>query len=166
MDVSYRFAFFGLKLDMRDSIKYTVALVCLFTIGIGFKIAATPPRKQEQGASVEGLDRLHKTDLRALYDQMNVDSFEGQLRSDVPISWANLRTNPSCGNCAAMTDSDNGRPRIRFDDERVQSENSLHLLMGHEMCHLATTEEVKKNKEDVHGPLWQECMRRFEIVRE
>ena len=151
---------------MRDSIKYFVIVICLFAIGIGFKIAATPPKKQERGAYVEGPDRLHNTDLRALYDHMNVDSFGGQLRSDVPIFWANLRTNPSCGNCAAMTDYDNGRPRIRFDDERVQSENSLHLLMGHEMCHVATIEEVKKNKEDAHGLLWQECMRRFEVVRE
>lgn len=151
---------------LRDSIKYVVIVICLFAIGIGFRIAATPPKKQEQGAYVEGLDRLHNIDLHALYDQMNLDCFGGQLRSDVTIFWANLRTNPSCGNCAAMTDYDNGRPRIRFDDERVQSENSLHLLMGHEMCHLATTEEVKKNKEDVHGPLWQECMRQFEIVRE
>ena len=146
MDVSFRFAFFGLRLDMRDSIKYIVIVVCLFAIGIGFKIAATPPRKQEQGASVEGLDRLHKTDLRALYDQMNVDSFEGQLGSDVPIFWAKLRTNPSCGNCAAMTDYDNGRPRIRFDDERVQSENSLHLLMGHEMCHFSDNRRGEKEQ--------------------
>jgi SprT-like family len=151
---------------MRDSIKYVVIVICLFAIGIGFKIAATPPRRQEQVPYVEGLDRLHKTDLHALYNQMNLESFGGQLRSDVTIFWANLRTNPSCGNCAAMTDYGNGRPRIRFDDERVQSENSLHLLMGHEMCHLATNEEVKKSTEDAHGPLWQECMRRFEVVHE
>jgi hypothetical protein len=151
---------------VRDSIKYVVIVICLFAIGISFKIAATPPKKQEQVAYVEGLDRLHNIDLSALYDQINLDSFDGLLRSDVPIFWANLRTNPSCGNCAAMTDYDNGRPRIRFDDERVQSEDSLRLLMGHEMCHVATTEEVQRNKEDAHGPMWQECMRRFETVRE
>ena len=151
---------------MRDLIKYVVIVICLFAIGIGVKIAATPAKKQELGAYVQGLDRLHNTDLHALYDQINVDSFGGQLRSDVPIFWTNLRTNPSCGNCAAMTDYETGRPRIRFDDERVQSESSLHLLMEHEMCHVATIEEVKKKKEDAHGPSWQECMRQFELVRE
>jgi hypothetical protein len=147
-------------------IKYVVMVICLFSIGIGLKIVAPPPKKQEQSAYVERLNRLHNTDLRALYDQINMDSFGGQLRTDVLILWANLRTSPSCGNCAAMTDYNNGRLQIRFDDERVQSKNSLLLLMGHEMCHVATIEEVKKIKEEAHGPLWQECMRRFEVVRE
>jgi SprT-like family len=149
---------------MRNSIKYAVIVICLLAIGIGFKMAATPGKRQEQTAQVRGLERLRHTDLRALYDQINADSFGGRLRSDVPIFWANLRTNPICRNCAAMTDYDAGRPRIRFDDERVQSANSLKVLMEHEMCHLATLEEVKKNKEDAHGPLWQGCMSRFEVV--
>jgi hypothetical protein len=150
---------------VRDSIKYGVIVICLIAIGIGFKIAATPVKKQERGEQAQELDRLHNTDLRALYDQMNIDNFGGHLRNDVPLSWTNLRTNPSCGNCAAMTDCDTGRPRIRFDDERVQSDSSLHLLMEHEMCHVATIEKVRTNKENAHGPSWQECMRKFEVVR-
>jgi hypothetical protein len=150
---------------VRNSIKYGVIVICLLAVGLAIKIATMPAKKQDLSAYSQGLDRLHNTDLRALYRQMNADSFSGQLSNDVPIFWANLRTNPDCGNCAAMTDFDTGRPRIRFDDERVQSESSLHLLMEHEMCHVATIDEAKKNKKDAHGPLWQECMKRFEVVR-
>jgi hypothetical protein len=149
---------------MRNPIKYAVIVICLLAIGIGLKMAGMPEKKQEQAAQVPGLERLHHTDLRALYDQINADSFGGRLRGDVAIFWANLRTNPICRNCAAMTDYDAGRPRIRFDDEKVESENSLQVLMEHEMCHVATLEKAKKNKQDAHGPLWQGCMRRFEVV--
>jgi len=78
------------------------------------------------------------------------------------VSWADLRSNPDCGKCGAMTDYDSGRPAIRFDNERVRTEKALRRLMQHEMCHVAVIDAATKLRQDSHGPLWQECMKRFE----
>jgi SprT-like family len=154
------------KSDVRNPSKHAVTLACLFIILIGAWVVATVEERREQERVQRDRDfaikLLHDTDLIALYEQINRVSFGGQLRADVPVSWANLRSDRDCGKCGAMTDYDSGRPAIRIDNERVRTENSLRLLMQHEMCHVAVIDAATKLRQDSHGPLWRECMKRFE----
>jgi len=152
--------------DVGNPTKNPIAVACLFVVLVGAWVAATSEerRAQEQEQRDRGfaLELLHDTDLTALYAEINLDSFGGQLRADVPVSWADLRSNPDCGKCGAMTDYGSGRPAIRFDTERVRTEKDLRRLMQHEMCHVAVIDAATKLRQVSHGPLWQECMKRFE----
>lgn len=152
--------------DVPNPTKYGIAVTCLLVVLIGAWGAATfeerRRQEQEQHDREFALKLLRATDLTALYAEINLASFGGQLRADVPVSWANLRSNRDCGECGAMTDYDSGRPAIRFDNERVRTERGLRRLMQHEMCHIAVIDAATKLQQDSHGPSWQECMKRFE----
>ena len=167
----YKRTIFCAPAPAQDSVvsnrtKNPIAVACLSIILVGAGVAAMfeerREQEQEQRDREFALKLLHATDLTALYEQINVTSFGGQLRPDVPVSWADLRSNPDCGKCGAMTDYDSGRPAIRFDNERVRTEKGLRRLMQHEMCHVAVIDAATKLRQESHGPLWQECMKRFE----
>ena len=143
-----------------------VSVACLSAICISLAVAVSSEsnreQQREQARQDLAFETLHNTDLHALYAEINHASFADQLPPDVPVSWADLRSNPYCGKCGAATDYDLGSPRIRFDTERVRSENFLRFLMRHEMCHVASHNEATRLAQDPHGPIWQECMKRFD----
>src|SRR5216684_3668597 len=95
--------------DVRNPTKNAMPLACLFVVLIGALGAATFDERREQEQEQEQRDRefalnlLHAADLTALYAEINLASCGGQLRADVPVSWADLRYNRDCGKCGAMT---------------------------------------------------------------
>jgi hypothetical protein len=151
-----------------------VAFLCILSIAAWFAWVseAQSEKAQEEFRQEFALKQLHQTDLRALYDQINADSFAGQLPTStyVPVSWEDLRSNIYCGNCGGMTDFDSGTPAIRINTARVRSEKGLRQTMKHEMCHVSVYEAAVKIGDAAfremdaapHGPSWQECMKRFE----
>ena len=98
-----------------------------------------------------GRERVRGTDLQALYDQINRDSFRGAL-PPVSVKWGYL---------------DDAYGRTYYDEEEividrasVTSEGMLRETMRHEACHVATRQAVIDGEDD-HGAAWQACMERF-----
>ena len=151
---------------MANVVKSAFANACITLLCIGGAIAVSlvenRGQEQEQDSREFKVKLLHETYLTDVYNQINRDSFGGQLSTDVLVSWADLRSNPGCGGCGAMTEYDSGRPTIRINTDKVKTEKSLRKLMQHEMCHVAVFEAGAKNENDPHGPQWQVCMKRFE----
>lgn len=155
---------------MLNSIKRDLAVVCFSIVGLS-GIAGVLGQKMEQAqARARAAERreqelaaenLHHTDLRPLYEEINLASFDGMLPVDVPVSWANLSSNRYCGNCGGMTDWDSGSPAIRLNTATVKTEKGMRELLQHEMCHVAVNDEAIRIGQDAHGPLFQECMKRF-----
>ena len=147
------------KLSVRDSIKAAIAVTCLIVIGGGgmFVLAWEWQRKQDQ----QQLELVRTTDLPALYRQINFDRFEGKLPADVRVTWDELGGNDSGGYYVGETSFDDAKPAIRIDIVRVKTEEHLLHVMQHEMCHVATHDDVRKTGQDPHGDFWHACMRRF-----
>src|SRR5580704_10988175 len=92
------------KLSVPDSIKTAIAVACLVVIGGGgmFLTAWEWQRKQDQ----QQLELVRTTDLPALYRQINFDSFDGKLASDVRVTWDELGGNGSGGYYVGETSFD------------------------------------------------------------
>lgn len=155
---------------MPSWIKRDLALVCFCIAGLAGIAGALGhafEKSQERAHAAErreqalAAEALHHTDLRPLYDEINLAHFDGMLPVNVPVSWANLSSNRYCGGCGGMTDWDSGRPAIRINTATVKTEQGMRELLQHEMCHVAVNDEAIRNGQDPHGPLFQECMKRF-----
>ncbi|MGB2665649.1 MAG: SprT-like domain-containing protein [Candidatus Acidiferrum sp.] len=128
---------------MRRLIHITVSLVCLAAILFGARYAW-------------GRERLRQADLSGLYQQINEQSFDGSL-PDVAVEWSELPDD-----YGKTTFYDDGRVEIGIDRESVTDDEQLTETMQHEMCHVATRDEVVKTGQDAHGAAFQACMNRFE----
>ena len=114
-----------------------------------------------QARAIEA-QQVHDADLPLVYAALNRQYFGGQLPNYVSVSWADLVANKDCASCAGLTDWDTGFPRIRLDPKSVRTENFLREAMEHEMCHVATADAATTARQDLHGPLFQECMQRYQ----
>ncbi len=103
-----------------------------------------------------GRERLRQADLSGLYQEINQESFNGEL-SDATVEWAELPDD--YGKTRFYSD---GRVEIGIDRDSVTDEEQLTETMQHEMCHVATHDEVVRLHQDDHGEEFQSCMKRFE----
>jgi SprT-like family protein len=102
-----------------------------------------------------GRERLRQTDLHAVYQQVNRDSFGSNL-PDVSVKWAEL---PDDYGVAVFYPD--GTVEIEIDRESVTSEEQLLETMRHESCHVMTHAVVEETRQDWHGDAFQTCMLRF-----
>ena len=102
-----------------------------------------------------GREKLRDPDhLHALYQQTNKEFFEGQLR-DVEVKAYDLSEEKAEGITYQEAED---KFVIVLDPNWNTSEAEALSTVRHESCHLATWGQ----ESDVHGPLFQECMKRFE----
>jgi SprT-like family len=103
-----------------------------------------------------GRERLCDPDhLHALYQETNKQFFAGQL-CDVEVKSHDLSVEDAAGiTYQEMPD----RVVIVLDPKWNVSEDEALRTMSHEACHVATWDVMDPN--DVHGPPFQECMKRF-----
>jgi hypothetical protein len=128
---------------MRQRFKISLSLACLAVIFWGAGYA-------------RGRERLRQTDLHAVYQQVNRDSFGSNL-PDVSVKWAEL---PDDYGVAIFYP--NGTVEIEIDRASVTSEEQLLETMRHESCHVMTHAVVEETRQDWHGEAFQGCMKRFE----
>ena len=114
------------------------------------------PHRYERIDFCSGRERLRDPDhLHALYQETNKEFFGGQLR-DVEVKSHDL----SDEDLAGVTYKEmKNRFVIVLDPKWDTSEDEALHTMRHEACHVATWDVMDKN--DVHGPPFQECMKRF-----
>jgi predicted SprT family Zn-dependent metalloprotease len=103
-----------------------------------------------------GPEHLRQTDLPNLYQQINAQSFDGSL-PNVAVEWSQLPDN-----YGETRFYDDGRVEIGIDRESVTDDEELRETMQHEMCHVATHDDVVPLHPDDHGDLFQSCMKGFE----
>jgi hypothetical protein len=97
-------------------------------------------------------ERFHDTDLPALYQRINTESFNGALpRADV--HWDTL-----LGRYGETVARPNWA-EIRIDRATVTDDRELLEVMEHESCRAYVG--TLNVKEDDHGAEWQACMKRF-----
>jgi SprT-like family len=102
-----------------------------------------------------GRERLRKVDLDAWYREDNARYFGGQLEQ-VYVRWGGLQKEGAWG----ITRSDEfGYLEIVLDRYELRTETDARVILRHEECHVATLDEVS-----MHGPRFQECMRRAGFV--
>jgi hypothetical protein len=102
-----------------------------------------------------GRERLRKTDLEAWYQEDNAAYFGGELQP-VYVRWGDLQAEHALG----MTQMDEeGYLEIVLDRFELRTESDARTILHHEECHVATLDE-----EPMHGPWFQECMRRNGFV--
>jgi len=102
-----------------------------------------------------GRERLRDPEyLHALYQDTNKEFFGGQL-PDVKLKSHDLSDDKAMG-VTYQEDEDN--LVIVLDPKWSTSEDEALGTMRHESCHVATWQQ----EPDPHGPLFQECMKRFE----
>jgi predicted SprT family Zn-dependent metalloprotease len=99
-------------------------------------------------------ERLRQTDLQTVYEHINQESFNGEL-SDATVEWS--EPPDYYGDATFYGD---GHVAIRIDRDSV--EEQLTETTRHEMCHLATHDDVVRLHQDDQGELFQSCMARFE----
>jgi hypothetical protein len=105
-----------------------------------------------------GRERLRDPNyLHALYQETNRKFFAGQL-SDVEVKAHNLSEEKAEGITYKKTED---RFVIVLDPYWNTSEAETSDTMRHESCHVATWGQ----EPDVHGLLFQECMKRFETEK-
>jgi hypothetical protein len=105
-----------------------------------------------------GRERLRSPDhLHALYQETNSEFFGGQL-PDVVLKVEDLSDKDAEGVTYKETED---TFVIVLDPKWNTSENEALDTMRHEACHVATWED----EPDVHGPRFQECMKRFEAEK-
>jgi predicted SprT family Zn-dependent metalloprotease len=95
-------------------------------------------------------------DLHAVYQQVNRESFAGQLL-DVSVKWSDL---PNDYGMAIFYPD--GTAEIEIDRASVTSEEQLLETMRHEACHVETHAVAEAIAQDWHGEAFQVCMKRFE----
>jgi len=128
---------------VRRCLHIAVSYLCLF-VGLGARYALAK-------------EPMRDVDLCQLYRDMNTQYFQGKLQRNVPVLWGN----PGAGNDAVTYTFKNGGTEIVIDHRAVTSEQRLHHIIAHEMCHVATQRAAYAAAEDVHGQAWQSCMKRF-----
>jgi predicted SprT family Zn-dependent metalloprotease len=128
---------------MRQRLQISLSLACLAVIFWGAGYA-------------RGRERFRQTDLHAVYQQVNRDSFGSNL-PDVSVKWAEL---PDDYGVAIFYPD--GTVEIEIDRESVTSEEQLLETMRHESCHVMTHAVVEETRQDWHGEAFQACMKRFE----
>jgi predicted SprT family Zn-dependent metalloprotease len=101
-------------------------------------------------------EHLRGTDVKQLYEQVNRDSFHGEL-PPATVTWGYLPD--AYGETTFYTDD---TASIEIDRASVTSGKMLRETMEHEMCHVATRVVVQETGQDVHGAAWTDCMRRFD----
>jgi hypothetical protein len=103
-----------------------------------------------------GRERLRDPNhLHTLYQQTNKQFFGGQLR-DVELKSHDLSDEKAEG----MTYQEFDDKFVIVLDPNWNTSNTETLdTVQHEACHVATWHAVDPN--DVHGPPFQECMKRF-----
>ena len=107
-----------------------------------------------------GRERLRDPDhLHALYQETNKEFFGGQLR-DVEVKSHDLSDYEAEG--ITYQETEDGFV-IVLDPKWNTSEDEALRTMRHEACHVATWDVMDPNDVhgDVHGPPFQECMKRF-----
>lgn len=102
-----------------------------------------------------GRERLRQTDLHAVYQQVNRESFNGRL-PDVLVKWSDLVD--VYGVAIFYPD---GTAEIEIDRASVTSEKQLLETMRHEACHVMTHAVVEATGQDWHGEAFQTCLLRF-----
>jgi predicted SprT family Zn-dependent metalloprotease len=127
---------------MRSRLHVGISLVGVGVILFGVRYAS-------------GREQVHDADLRSLYQDINRESFAGQL-PDISIEWADLPE--SYGKARMYLD---GSADIQISRQIVKTDSDLRNTMHHEACHIAAREEIERLNQDDHGPALEECMKRF-----
>ncbi len=127
---------------MRRLIQIAVSLICLGIIFGGVTYA-------------RGRQLLRQTDLHRVYEQINRESFDGEL-PDVLVVWGDLTVD--YGLTLFYPDKS---VKIVIDRQSVTSEHQLRETLSHESCHVLTRYLVEQTGQDPHGPAFQACMQRF-----
>jgi predicted SprT family Zn-dependent metalloprotease len=94
-----------------------------------------------------GREQLRRTDLQAVYHQINRDSFDGALPA-VSVEWRDLGSNEY---------GETDYTSVSINRETVTTSKQLRETMQHEMCHIRGGSDEK----DIHGQAFQTCMQRF-----
>lgn len=103
-------------------------------------------------------EQIQPMDLHHLYQDVNRDSFDGQL-PDVAVRWGDLSKEDAYG----ITHFEKGTPYLmEVDRLSVRSESFAIDVIRHESCHIATNREVKRLKEDPHGATFAACMAKIQ----
>jgi hypothetical protein len=124
-------------------VRIAVSLIALAVICFGVRYAV-------------GRERLRSPDhLHALYQDTNRKFFDGKL-SDVEVISRDLPPD-RVGETRKDTED---TFVIVLDTNWNTSEDEALDTVRHESCHVATWDVMDPN--DVHGPPFQECMKRFE----
>lgn len=155
---------------MRDLIKFVLTGTFLYALLVGglyatFKAEeqAQAQRRQQQELAIE---QLQKTDLQPLYEQINIQNFGDELPHDTIVVWQDLNgnLNPNCQNaCGGWTELNTGKPlRIVVNKATVKTDSRMLEVLRHEMCHVAVSQAGQYDDKDMHGPPFQECMKRFQ----
>jgi predicted SprT family Zn-dependent metalloprotease len=127
---------------VRRLIQLAVSLICLGIIFGGVTYA-------------RGRQLLRQTDLHRVYEQINRESFDGEL-PDVSVVWGDLTVDYGL----TLFYPDNS-VRIVIDRQSVTSEHQLRETLSHESCHVLTRYLVEQTGQDAHGPAFHACMQRF-----
>jgi hypothetical protein len=127
-----------------------VSLLSLAVIFFGVRYAVTRER-------IRSPQHLH-----AMYEKTNKDYFDGQL-PDVNLKSGNLSDENAMGITSTEWDIEKEQERfyIVIDPHWNTSDDEALSVMQHESCHVATWGEAP----DPHGPLFQECMKRFKTEK-
>lgn len=127
--------------------RITVSLLCLAIIffGVGYAI---------------GRERLRDPNhIHALYQQTNKKYFDGQLR-DVELKVHDLSDEKAEG----ITYQESAEKFVIVLDPNWNTSEAEALdTVQHESCHVFTWDVI--DPKDQHGPLFQDCMKRFEIAK-
>jgi predicted SprT family Zn-dependent metalloprotease len=94
-----------------------------------------------------GREQLRRTDLQAVFHQINHDSFDGAL-PEVSIEWRDLGSNEY---------GETDYTSVSINWRLVTTKEQLQETIEHEMCHIS----VGAHEKDIHGQAFQTCMRRF-----
>ena len=127
---------------MRQRFQISISLACLAIICYGSGYAT-------------GREQLRQTELHAVYQQVNRDSFGGNLQ-DVSVKWSDLPND-----YGVTIFYPNGMAEIEIDRASVTSEQQLMETMRHEACHVDTHAVVEETAQNWHGEAFQTCMLRF-----
>ena len=126
---------------MRWRILVSLLSLAIICFGVGYAV---------------GRERLRDPDhLHTLYQETNKQFFGGQM-PDVELKAHDLSDEDAAGiTYEKMKD----RFVIVLDPKWNTSEEEALRTIRHESCHVATWDVMDPN--DVHGPPFQECMKRF-----
>jgi len=125
---------------MRWRILVSLLSLAIICFGVGYAV---------------GRERLRDSDhLHALYQETNKQFFGGQLR-DVELRAHDLSDEDAAG----ITYEEVNRFVIVLDPKWNATEAEALRTIRHEACHVSTWDVMDIN--DVHGPPFQECMKRF-----
>lgn len=134
-----------------------VVLFMVMVLGAGTAFAVGWGVLEREGKEREQA-RFRAVDLKTLYREINDESFGGQLPDAVEVVWDDDLGPRVLGKTYFRQEG----TVIRIDRKKVTTEQGLLHVLRHEMCHVDTEKMVIANKEDVHGPIFNTCMARFQ----